>query len=200
MYTPGALPKDAQPWMVRELHAIAEAQTTAIIRQQYDLTQNAPSKPREGDFVVAGNSWNPGYGSGPYVYMGGQWVPMFGASFGEAAVIACSDETTALTTGTAKRTFRLPYAVAIDEVQASVNTAPVGSTLVVDININGASILSTKLTIDAGEKTSLTAATAPVLSATTGAKGDEVTIDIDQVGSTTAGTGLKVTLVWRRTA
>jgi hypothetical protein len=109
-------------------------------------------------------------------------------------VIACSDEATNLTTGTAKVTFRMPYAMTLSSVRASVNTAPTGSTLVVDINEGGSTILSTKLFIDASELTSATAATAAVISDTALADDAEVTIDIDQIGSTIAGKGLKVVL------
>jgi hypothetical protein len=109
-------------------------------------------------------------------------------------VIACSDEATNLTTGTAKVTFRMPYAMTLSSVRASVNTAPTGSTLVVDINEGGSTILSTKLSIDASELTSTTAATAAVISDTALADDAEVTIDIDQIGSTIAGKGLKVVL------
>ena len=109
-------------------------------------------------------------------------------------VIACSDETTNLTTGTAKVTFRMPYAMTLSSVRSSVNTAPTGSTLIVDINEGGNSILSTKLSIDASEKTSTTAASAAVISDTALADDAEITIDIDQIGSTVAGKGLKVVL------
>jgi hypothetical protein len=109
-------------------------------------------------------------------------------------VIACSDETTNLTTGTAKVTFRMPYAMTLSSVRASVNTAPTGSTLIVDINEGGSTILSTKLSIDASELASTTAATAAVISDTALADDAEVTIDIDQIGSTIAGKGLKVVL------
>jgi hypothetical protein len=109
-------------------------------------------------------------------------------------VIACSDEATNLTTGTAKVTFRMPYAMTLSSVRASVNTAPTGSTLVVDINEGGSTILSTKLSIDASELTSTTAATAAVISDTGLADDAEITIDIDQIGSTVAGKGLKVVL------
>jgi hypothetical protein len=112
---------------------------------------------------------------------------------------ALSDETTALTTGTAKVTFRMPYAFTVTEVRASVNTAPTGSTLVVDINESGASILSTKLSIDASEFTSTTAATPAVISDTALADDAEITFDIDQIGSTIAGKGLKVSIIGRRT-
>lgn len=117
--------------------------------------------------------------------------------------LAASDETTALTTGTAKVTFRMPWAATLTSVRASVTTAPTGSTLVVDINENTGSgattILSTKLSIDASEKTSTTAATAAVISDTALADDAEITIDIDQIGSSVAGAGLKITLKGTRT-
>ena len=116
----------------------------------------------------------------------------------ESIGVACSDETTALTTGTAKVTFRMPYAFTLTSVRASVNTAPTGANLVVDINDGGVSILSTKLSIDGGEKTSATAATPAVISTAALASDDENTIDIDQIGSTVAGAGLKVWLIGRR--
>ena len=110
--------------------------------------------------------------------------------------VACSDETSDLTTGTAKATFRMPEAATLTAVRASVTTAPVGSALTVDINESGSTILSTKLTIDTGEKTSTTAATPPVISDTSIADDAEMTIDIDAIGSSTAGAGLKVTIYY----
>jgi hypothetical protein len=114
--------------------------------------------------------------------------------------VACSDETTALTAGTNKVTFRMPYTMTLTGVRASVTTAPNGSNLIVDINENGTSILSTKLSIDGNgnEKTSTTATSAAVLSDTSLADDAEITIDIDQIGSTVAGAGLKVTLIGTR--
>lgn len=112
--------------------------------------------------------------------------------------IACSDETTALTAGAAKVTFRIPYAFTLTSVRASLTSAQAtngaGGIFTVDINEGGASILSTKLTIDNTEKTSTTAATAPVISDTSLADDAEITIDIDQIGDGTAK-GLKVTLI-----
>ena len=74
-----------------------------------------------------------------------------------------------------------------------------GSVLTVDINEGGSTILSTKLTIDASEKTSTTAATAAVISDASLADDALMTIDIDGVGSGTAGAGLKVTLIGYQT-
>ncbi|MCP4984840.1 MAG: hypothetical protein GY928_01885 [Colwellia sp.] len=111
---------------------------------------------------------------------------------------AISDETTDLTTGVAKLTFRMPHAMTLTEVRASVGTAPTGSTIIFDINESGATILSTKLSIDATEKTSTTAATPPVISDSSLADDAEITIDIDQIGSTIAGAGAKITLIGTR--
>ena len=113
-------------------------------------------------------------------------------------IIAASNETSNLAVGTAVTTFRMPFLAVVVGVRASVTTAPTGSGITVDINESGLTILSTKLTIDAGEKTSTTAATAAVLSDTILADDAEITIDIDAVGSTTPGTGLKVTLLLRK--
>ena len=113
----------------------------------------------------------------------------------ESIIVALSDETSDLTTGTSKITFRMPYAFTLTGVRASVTTAPTGSVLTVDINESGSTILSTKLTIDISEKTSTTAATPAVISDSALADDSEITMDIDTVGSTVAGTGLKVTLI-----
>jgi hypothetical protein len=111
-------------------------------------------------------------------------------------VVVCSDETTALTTGTAKVTFRAPCKFILTAVKGSVNTAPTGGTLLtVDVNVNGSSCMSTKLTFDAGEYTTKTAATKHVLSSQVILDDDVITIDIDAVGSTVAGAGLKVSLI-----
>ena len=116
----------------------------------------------------------------------------------EYLTIACSDETTALSTGTSKITFRMPYAMTLTSVRANLNTAQTsGSVFTVDINENGSSILSTKLTIDNTEKTSTTASTSAVISDSSLADDAEITIDIDQVGNGTAK-GLKVTLIGTR--
>jgi len=117
---------------------------------------------------------------------------------GESIVVAASDETTALTTGAAKVTFRMPYAFTLTAVRASLTTAQAsGSIFTVDINESGTTILSTKLTIDNTEKTSTTAAAAAVISDAALSDDAEITIDIDQIGDGTAK-GLKVVLIGTR--
>lgn len=116
----------------------------------------------------------------------------------EHIIVACSDETTIIDAGTGKTTFRMPHAFTLTAIRASLSVAQAsGNIFTVDINKNGSTILSTKLTIDNTEKTSVTAATPPVMSSTAVADDDEISIDVDQIGNGTAQ-GLKVTLIGYR--
>ncbi len=114
----------------------------------------------------------------------------------ELLVICVSNETTSITTGTAKVTFRMPFAFTVSSVRASLSTASSSGVVTVDINDSGTTILSTKLTIDASEKTSTTAAAAAVISDTALADDAEITVDIDTAG--TGAKGLKVYLAGTR--
>lgn len=110
-------------------------------------------------------------------------------------IIAVSDETTALAAGVAKVTFRMPRSVTLSGVRASLTVAQSsGSILTVDINKDGTTILSTKITIDNNEKTSATAVAPPLISDSSLNDDAEITIDIDQIGDGTAK-GLKITLI-----
>lgn len=103
------------------------------------------------------------------------------------------DETTALTTGDSKYTFRIPEGCSLIDVRASLSVAGSASgTTTIDINKNGTSILSTPLTIDAGEKTSETAATPAAFSNVNFSDDDEITIDIDAVSGGRTEAGLKL--------
>jgi hypothetical protein len=108
---------------------------------------------------------------------------------------ACSDEVTALTTGE-KVAFYAPFAFNLTSVECCVTTAPTGSTLDVDVESPaGTSLLSAVASISASAFT----ATGSVSGGTQSiAKGARVSIDIDQVGATVKGTGLKVTLIGNR--
>lgn len=128
------------------------------------------------------------------------WTSLPYAGNEVALSFALSDETTDLAVATGVLTKRMPFAMTLTEVRAEVNTAPVGSTITVDINETGATILSTKLTIDVSEKTSVTATAPAVISDANLADDAEITFDIDQVGSTTPGKGLKVTMIGYRTS
>lgn len=79
----------------------------------------------------------------------------------------------------------------ITEVFVEVLTAPTGASLIVDVNKNGTTIFTTQAnrpTITA----STTTATSEAPDVTSLAKNDNVTIDVDQIGSTVAGANLTV--------
>jgi|TARA_R100000149_G_scaffold66436_1_gene45369 hypothetical protein len=116
----------------------------------------------------------------------------------EVIIVALSDETTDLTTGTGKASFHMPFAMTLTKVKASVNTAPTGASIIVDINEAGSTIFSTQSnrpTIAA----SGTTANAAGINDTALADNALITFDIDQVGSSAKGKGLKVTLYGYRT-
>ena len=117
----------------------------------------------------------------------------------QSFIVAASDETTDLTTGDDKVQFRMPFAFTVTEVRASVNTAPTGAAISVQIQESGSDILSTPITIDVSETTSETAATPPVISDSSLADNAIIAIDLDAVGSTVAGTGLKIAIIGNRT-
>lgn len=112
----------------------------------------------------------------------------------ESVILAVTGETADVSEGSGLVTFRMPYPMTLTEVRASVVTAPTGDEIDVDILEGGASVLSTALTIDAGELTSTTAATPAVISDPNLADDAQITIDVNGVGSGTVGAGLKVYL------
>ena len=91
----------------------------------------------------------------------------------------------------------------LDYVHAEVlGGAPTGSTLTLEVSKNGAAtqMLSTNITIDAGETGSDSAATAPVIKSDgteAVATNDTVQINCTQIGSSNPGTGCVVTLGFR---
>lgn len=89
--------------------------------------------------------------------------------------------------------FRVPQALTVLDVGFYVDTAGAGGVTTVDFNENGVSILSTTATVDAGEKTSKTAAIPPVISDSAIAADSPLTFDVDAVPAT-APLGLTVWL------
>lgn len=112
---------------------------------------------------------------------------------------ALSDEETPLEVATSVLTVRMPHAMTLTGVRASLSSASSTGTVTVDINEGGVTILSTKLTIDATERTSTTAVAPAVISDSALADDAELTFDIDDAGgSPVDATGLKVWLIGTR--
>lgn len=108
---------------------------------------------------------------------------------------AISDESTAITTGTNKLTVRAPFAFTLVGVRASLGAASSSGIPTFDINEAGTSLLSTKLTIDANEKTSTTAATPAVISDSSVADDAELTFDVDVAGTGAKGAKIRLYVV-----
>ena len=80
----------------------------------------------------------------------------------------------------------------IRSVRATVNTAPTGASIIVDVNLSGTTIFTTQAnrpTIAAAAKTS---GKVTSMNVTTVPDGGYLTVDIDQIGSTLAGADLVV--------
>lgn len=107
--------------------------------------------------------------------------------------ITVGDVGTTISTGTGKAAIRVPVAMYLTDVRASLATASTSGTVTLDINDSGTSLLGTKLTLDQDEKTSTTAATPYAFTADAQALADdaEITVDIDG-----AGTGAKGPVIW----
>lgn len=158
------------------------------IRPGVCTSTTRPSSPYEGMLIYETDT------DRLFFWDGSSWV----SSEPSSLTVALSDEVSTITTGNSKLTMRAPFSMKLTSLpRASLTTASSSGLPTVDINVNGSSILSTKLTIDANEKTSVTAATPAVLSSTTIADDDELTFDIDVAG--TGAKGLKVTIYYRRT-
>lgn len=106
----------------------------------------------------------------------------------------------ALTTGAGKKHVRMPFAGTITGVTTAVGTAPTGAALIVDVNKKvGAGAATTIFTTQANRPTIAAAAfsaTAGTHAVRTFAAGDVLSIDIDQIGSSVAGSDLVVAIAY----
>ena len=121
----------------------------------------------------------------------------------ETIPIALGDESTVLATASTSVpvvTYNIPYAFTVTNVIISATVAGTGGSLVtVDVHDDGTTILSTKVTLDAGEKTSATASTQPVVSSGAIGANSLIEIFVDGVDSNNLCAGLKVWLVGYQT-
>lgn len=116
----------------------------------------------------------------------------------ESFCVAASDETTTITTGTDKIHWRMPYAFTITGIRGSLTGPSTSGTFTADVHEGGTTIMATnKLVFDANEETTTTAATAPTVSDTSLANDAEMSIDVDDDG--TSAEGLKVCLIGYQT-
>ena len=108
--------------------------------------------------------------------------------------VAISDLTSDLTTGTNLGMWSIPYDCTLVDVHVELLDAGTVSGITVDINENGTSVLSTKLTTDATEKGSNTATTPAVISDSTLTRYGQITFDIDATGTALKGAIVTLTV------
>lgn len=107
--------------------------------------------------------------------------------------LSCSNLENDLETGLDVAYFRVQRAITLYQVRASLIESSASGVVEIDITVNGAPMLSTPLTIDALELTSLTAAAPVVLLVTALPDDADVRISVVQAGS--GARGLIVALV-----
>lgn len=116
----------------------------------------------------------------------------------ESIIVAAGDETTALKVAAGLVTFRMPYAMTLTAIKASLTTAQTGgSLLTLDVKEAGTTIFQTKPTFNNGSTTTVGASTVGVINDINLADDAVITIDVTQIGDGTAK-GLKVTLIGYR--
>jgi hypothetical protein len=176
--------------------ASVAANVVATLTDQAGLIVTAPADPNADRIVF----WDDSAGLFEYLtpstnlVISGTDIRVY-----ETWAVALSDETTAITTGTNKATLAIPYAFTVVGVAASLNTASSSGTPTFDVNEAGTTILSTKIVIDANEKSGGsagyqgTAAAAAVISDTSLAAFAEIGFDIDVAG--TGAKGAKVYII-----
>jgi hypothetical protein len=113
-------------------------------------------------------------------------------------VVLTFSKTGNLAVGAGSARFLAPFAMTLLGVTAAVGTAPTGASILLDVNKGGATIFTTQANrpaIAAGA-TAMSAEAVPDV--TTVAVGNELTVDVDQVGSTVTGSDLTVFIRYRR--
>jgi len=128
------------------------------------------------------------------------WIDADSITHQVAIQFACGDETTAIGATGQVLSFRMPFGMVLNAgilgVKGSLVTAGTGGALLtVDINESGVTILSTKLTFDATETTSVSAATPVVISDVNLAADSIITVDVDTLDTGGVAAGLKITLL-----
>ena len=146
---------------------------------------NFPNTPATNDLFTSGSkTWK---------YNGTVWVLTTATTITRAQ--ATLTVPGVLTTGVGQARLYFDTAQTISNVVAGVGTAPAGQSIIVDVNLNGTTIFTTQAnrpTITAGTN----ADTTSTPNVTAIAVGNYLTVDVDQIGTTTAGSDLVVTIFY----
>ena len=118
-----------------------------------------------------------------------------------ALEVACGDEGTAIEVANNLITFRMPFAMTLNQGEDGLRASLTGAgstsgTTTVDVHMNGSTIMaSTKCTVDYGDLTSVGATTEPVITTLALTDNASITVDVDAVTGGADETGLKIQLI-----
>ncbi len=118
---------------------------------------------------------------------------------GESMITFAQSSTLSTLVGSIR--YRFPFAATILGVTTAVNTAPTGASIICDVNKNGTTVFTTqgnRPTIAVSTNASHSGTSEAIPDVTSIAAGDYLTVDIDQVGSTVAGSDLTVFIRYKR--
>lgn len=151
------------------------------------ISDTAPVSAQTGDI------WYESTTGSMYVYYDSAWIEFGGpgAQGPAGTMVQLFTIPGVVTTGAGKGRYYAPTTMVISNVRAYVDTAPVGADLIIDVNRNGTTIFTTQANrprITAGNNYDASS-TPDVTGLVTG---DYVTIDVDQIGSTVAGSYLTI--------
>jgi hypothetical protein len=117
----------------------------------------------------------------------------------DTIIASCSDENTPIVAGAAaKTTFRAPYPMRMDEpgfegyIRGSLTNAPTGGPFQFRVQLNGVDMTNVPIQIDADSLTSVGSVVSVTYVVANIPDDGEFRVYVDQVGSTFAGSGLKV--------
>lgn len=115
-------------------------------------------------------------------------------SWFDTIIAAVTDHTNPSGIGKLRETWRAPYPLDLTSgyIRMSLIDAPTGSDFIVDVHMNGATMFTTLLRIDDGQRTSVTSAIPSVLSTLYVPDDAEFEVYITGIGAIATGIGLKI--------
>lgn len=124
-------------------------------------------------------------------------------SWFDTIIASASDEFTPITVGGPKTTFRAPYPLdlTLGYVRISLTQAATGAPFIVQLTVNGLNLFTTPVQCDAGSRTSVGSIVPAVIDPARLLVPDdaEFLVYVNQVGTTFAGSGLKVAVTGIKT-
>lgn len=112
------------------------------------------------------------------------------------AQLATFDRVGVVAVGAGVRRLRFPVAATILGVSAAINEAPTGAALIADVHLSGESVFTTQADRPSIAAGAFDSGAESVPDITAVPAGGYLTVDVDQVGATTAGSDLVVVVRW----